>query len=110
MTQGLREASRGLCLQPLNSCCPQLEVNRQSAETAQLKGNKPTAYACTPIAHLLLTDVFSFLSASVPIVSDLQSRIAELVGDLEQQNSTIISAQKEKARLEAVEADLSKTV
>src|SRR4051812_28029957 len=60
--------------------------------------------------RLPLTDIFAFFSAFVPLVSDLQSRIAELVGDLEQQNSTLISSQKEKARLEVVEADLSKTV
>src|SRR3954470_10943284 len=54
--------------------------------------------------------LFVFLSAFVPLVNDLQSRIGELVGEQEQQAAALISAQKEKARLEAIEADLSKTV
>jgi hypothetical protein len=61
------------------------------------------------LAFLLLISLL-FLPASVPIVSDLQSRIAELVTDLEQQSSAFTSAQQEKARLEVVEIDLSKTV
>src|SRR4051812_46690149 len=54
--------------------------------------------------------LFVFLSAYVPFVNDLQSRIGELVGEQEQLNSALLSAQKEKTRLEAIEADLSKTV
>src|SRR3954462_12415565 len=56
------------------------------------------------------TDIFASLPASVPTVSDLQSRIAELVEDLGHQNSTLTSAQQEQDRLQAVEADLSWTV
>src|SRR4051812_34815799 len=84
----------------------QLEVNRQSAEIAKLKGNQPTAYIYILIAHLPSTDILASLPASVPTVSGLQSRIAELVEDLGQQNSALTSAQQEKARLETVEADL----
>src|SRR3954467_9664350 len=58
----------------------------------------------------LLLTLFIFLSASMPLVSDLQNRIGELVGEQEQQAAALISAQKEKDRLEAVEADLSKIV
>src|SRR3954463_1954498 len=54
--------------------------------------------------------LFVCLLASVPLMSDLQSRIGELVGEQEQQNAALILAQKEKARLKAVEVDLSKTV
>jgi chromosome segregation ATPase len=85
-------------------------VNRQSAEIAQLRGNHPTAYACTPTVHPLLIDAFHFSFSLCALVSDLQSRIGELVEEQEQQTAALILAQKEKARLEAVEADLSKTV
>src|SRR4051812_47682495 len=61
-----------------------------------------------PIFFLLMLSIF--LSGSVPLVSDLQSRIGELVGEQEQQKSALILAQMEKARLEAVEDDLSNIV
>jgi chromosome segregation ATPase len=51
-----------------------------------------------------------FLPASVPIVNDLQSRITELIEELGQQGPALTSAQQELTRLQAVEADLSRTV
>ena len=48
--------------------------------------------------------------ASLPVVTELQKRIAELSDELGQQGPALAAAQKEKARLEGVEADLSRTV
>src|SRR3954465_15448538 len=46
----------------------------------------------------------------VPIAEALQSRIAELSDELRDQGSALAAAQKEKARLAEVEADLSRTI
>jgi chromosome segregation ATPase len=43
-------------------------------------------------------------------VDELQGRIAELTTELGQQGPALAAAQQEKARLEGVEADLSRTV
>ena len=44
------------------------------------------------------------------MVEDLQSRIAELAAEVNQQGPALALAQKEKNRLEGVEADLSLTI
>jgi len=44
------------------------------------------------------------------MVEDLQSRIAELAAEVNQHGPALAHAQKEKARLEGVEADLSRTI
>jgi hypothetical protein len=46
----------------------------------------------------------------MPVVEALQSRIAELSDELRIQGSAFAAAQKEKARLAEVEADLSRTI
>ena len=46
----------------------------------------------------------------MPTVNDLQSRIAELMEEIGQQGPALASAQQELTRLQAVEADLSRTV
>src|SRR4051812_36013168 len=58
--------------------------------------------------HLALTSLPS--SVSVPMVEELQKRIAELTAELGEQGPALAAAQREKARLEGVEADLSRTV
>src|SRR4051812_14372910 len=51
-----------------------------------------------------------FLSASMPTVTTLQSRIAELVGELGKQGPELASAKQELTQLRVVEADLSQTI
>src|SRR3954465_1441160 len=46
----------------------------------------------------------------MPIAEALQSRIAELSDELRNQTATLAAAQKEKARLPEVEADLSRII
>jgi hypothetical protein len=46
----------------------------------------------------------------MPIAEALQNRIAELSDELRNQTATLAAAQKEKARLAEVEADLSRTI
>ena len=46
----------------------------------------------------------------MPVVTALQSRIAELSDELRHQGSALAAAQKEKARLTKVEADLGRTI
>ena len=48
--------------------------------------------------------------ASVPIVNDLQSRIAELTAEIGQQGPALAAAKQEMTRLQAMETDLSRTV
>src|SRR3954464_4588336 len=50
------------------------------------------------------------LLASMPTVTDLQSRIAELRVELDKQGPELASAKQELTRLHAVEADLSRTI
>src|ERR1043165_9881964 len=49
-------------------------------------------------------------SVSVPIVEELQKRIAELTAELGEQGPALAAAQREKTRLEGVEADLNRTI
>src|ERR1043165_8854655 len=58
--------------------------------------------------HLALTSLP--FSASVPMVEELQKRIAELTAELGEQGPALAAAQREKARLEEVEANLCRTV
>jgi hypothetical protein len=46
----------------------------------------------------------------MPVITALQSRIAELSDELRHQGSALAAAQKEKARLAEVEADLGRTI
>ena len=52
----------------------------------------------------------SVFPASLPVTTALQSRIAELSDELRQQGPALAAAQKKKARLEEVEADLGRTI
>src|ERR1043165_4519771 len=58
--------------------------------------------------HLALTSLP--FSVSVPMVEELQKRIAELTAELGEQGPALAAAQREKTRLEGVEADLTRTV
>src|SRR4051812_19738940 len=58
---------------------------------------------------LLLTSLH-FLSASMPIVTALQSRVAELVDELGKQGPELASAKQELTRLRGVEAEWSRTI
>src|SRR4051812_20050781 len=82
----------------------QLQVNNPSAEITKLKGNFSTIYVLSLTKHVLISSCS--LLASIPMVDDLQGRIAELTADLDQYGPALAKAKEQATRLQGVENDL----